>query len=287
MSSGGKSVSEGGHVPQPYTASEPLIKGRATICVVNYRTLEYTRLCLRSIRRFTSYPADVVVVDNGSGDDSTDYLQSLDWITLLSRSCRRDRGGSEAHGRALDLAFSQCRTEFFVTLHSDTIVRRENWLTELIGYFDAETACVGSGKLEMRPLWQQKLRKATDWRMLLRRLRNPSVMQKYAHYNRTICCLYRTEVLWREGLTFIMGNAEGMNPGKQLYFELLKRGYPTVELPSSVMSRYVWHIAHATEAVVIRDYRRRKHTLRKSRWRIAEIMSQPIVQELLRDNTLD
>jgi hypothetical protein len=60
-----------------------------------------------------------------------------------------------------------------------------------------------------------------------------------------------------------------------------------VELPSSVMSRYVWHIAHATEAVVIRDYRRRKHTLRKSRWRIAEIMSQPIVQELLRDNTLD
>ena len=40
-----------------------LIKGKATICIVNYKTQEFTRLCLRSIRKFTKYPYEVIVVD--------------------------------------------------------------------------------------------------------------------------------------------------------------------------------------------------------------------------------
>ena len=47
-----------------------IIKGKATICIVNYKTLELTRLCLRSIRKFTNYPYEVIVVDNDSGDES-------------------------------------------------------------------------------------------------------------------------------------------------------------------------------------------------------------------------
>ena len=269
-------------------SSHALIKDRATICVVNYRTLEYTRLCLRSIRRFTDYPADIVVVDNDSGDESTEYLRSLSWINLLSRSCRRDSGGSEAHSRALDLGFSQCRTEYFVVLHSDTFVRRSGWLSELIGYFDDATACVGSGKLEMRPQWQQTLRKVTDWRMHLRRLRSaPSLSLKYRYYNRTICCIYRTAVLRNEGLCFDTGGRKDLNPGKQLYFDLVDRGYPTVELPSYVMSRYVWHIAHATEAAVIRNPKKRLRTINKSRRRIASIMSDKTIREIMHNDSLD
>jgi len=268
--------------------SDVLVKGKATICVVNYRTHDYTRLCLRSIRRFTDYPAEIVVVDNDSRDESTEYLRSLDWITLINRSRRADRGGSEAHSGALDLALSQCRTEFFVCLHSDTFIHREGWLGELIGYFDEETACVGSGKLEMRPQWQQGLRKVSDWRMHLRRLKgDPSLDVKYRYYNRTICCLYRTGVLRDEELTFGKNAHQGLTPGKQLYFDLIDRGYRTVELPSSVMSRYVWHIAHATEAAVIRDPRRRQRTINKSRRRIAEIMSKQVIRDIINDSSLD
>ncbi len=54
-----------------------LIKGKATICIANYKTLDFIRLCLRSIRKFTSYPYEVVVVDNNSQDESLDYLKSL------------------------------------------------------------------------------------------------------------------------------------------------------------------------------------------------------------------
>ena len=57
-----------------------LAKGKATTCIVNYKTLDFTRLCLRSVRKFTKYPYEVIVVDNDSQDESLERLKSLDWI---------------------------------------------------------------------------------------------------------------------------------------------------------------------------------------------------------------
>ena len=72
-------------------------KGITTICIVNYKTEELTRLCLRSIRKFTEAPYQVVVVDNDSNDSSLEYLRSLDWITLIERPGEVVRSGSWAH----------------------------------------------------------------------------------------------------------------------------------------------------------------------------------------------
>ena len=48
--------------------AQRLTKGKATICVVNYKTPELIKLCLRSIRAFTQYPHEVVVIDNNCPD---------------------------------------------------------------------------------------------------------------------------------------------------------------------------------------------------------------------------
>jgi glycosyltransferase involved in cell wall biosynthesis len=265
-----------------------LIPSRATICVVNYRTLEFTRLCLRSIRKFTPQPYEVIVVDNDSRDASVDYLRSLSWIRLIERRNARDASGGDAHGAALDAALAECRTEFFVSLHSDSFLRRENWLGDLLAHFGPRTACVGSGKLELRPLWQQRLHDAFDFRMHLRRLfRTPDPAGKYRYYNRTICCVYRTEVLRRENLSFLMDRDKGLTAGKKLYFELVDRGYPTVELSPAVMARYVVHLTHATEPVVVKDDIKRNKTVHKIQWRIDRVMNEPWVRDILADDSLD
>ncbi|MHC4679897.1 MAG: glycosyltransferase family 2 protein, partial [Planctomycetota bacterium] len=174
-----------------------LIKGRATICVVNYKTLDFTRLCLRSIRKFTRYPYEVLVVevDNDSRDESLDYLKSLEWIRLIERPAQAgEPGGGFAHAAGLDLGLENCNTEFFVSMHSDTFVRKDDWLRNLIGYFDNDEtiACVGSGKIELIPAWRILLKKATDLRTFKRTLlREPDPAGKYRYYNRTICSLYR------------------------------------------------------------------------------------------------
>ncbi len=281
-----------------------LIKGKATICVVNYKTFDLTRLCLRSIRKFTNYPYEVIVVDNDSHDQSLEYLRSLKWIRLIERSTGNEPSGGYSHAAALDLGLQNCNSEFFISMHSDVIVIKDNWLTELIGYFDeskycasqatsheprvTEIACVGSGKVELMPKWRILLKSATDFRTFKRKLfREPDPVGKHRYYNRTICCFYRTDILRRENLSFLMGRNEGLTSGKKLYFELVDRGYKTVELPDKFMKRYIYHLAHATQVVNAGQFNLRKHTIQKINRLIDKIMSSEQVKQILSDDSLD
>jgi glycosyltransferase involved in cell wall biosynthesis len=268
-----------------------LVKDKATICIVNYKTLDFTRLCLRSIRRFTRYTYEIIVVDNDSQDASVEYLRGLRWIRLIERRADSGRaGGGYAHAAALDLGLQNCNTEFFVAMHSDTIVHKDNWLTDLISCFggDENIVCVGSDKIELTPKWQILLKKVTDWRTFKRKLlREPDPFGKYRYYNRTICCLYRADVLCRERLSFLIDKDKGLAVGQKLYFELVDRGYRTVELSPSVMGRYVIHLAHATQAINPREFSLRKSTIRKYSRRVNKIMSWQTVQNILADDSLD
>ena len=210
---------------------------------------------------------------------------------MIERPAQADHlGGAYAHAAALDLALENCNTEFFVSLHSDAFLRRDNWLSELIGYFrgDPQIACVGSGKIESIAPWRQWLKKAIDVRTLRRRLRRePDLRGIHRHYNRTICCLYRTDVLQREHLSFVMDQAQGLTAGQKLYFELVDRGYQTVELSPSVMNRYLVHLAHATQVWNDEEFNLRRGTVRKCQRLIDKVLADPVFRDVLRDASLD
>lgn len=277
------------------------VKGKATICIINYKTLDFTRLCLRSIRKFTNYPYEVIVVDNNSQDESLEYLKSLKWIRLIEHPPESgELRGSYAEGSALDLGLENCNTEFFISMHSDTFVQKENWLGELIGYFnnDETIACVGSDKIELIPppfcfakamqRGRILLKKATDFRTFKHKiLREPDPLGKFRYHNRTICCLYRTEILRREELSFLMDHNKGLTDGKKLYLELVDRGYGTVELPPATMGRYVIHLAHATQVVNPQEFTLRKRTIKKCNRIIDKVMSSAIMQNIVTDDSLD
>ncbi len=268
-----------------------LIKDKATICIVNYKTPDFIRLCLRSIRKFTKYSYEVIVVDNDSQDESLKYLKSLNWIRLIERRAEANEpGGGYAHSAGLDLGLENCNTEFFISMHSDTFVRKDNWLRDIIYYFngDESIVCVGSGKIELIPKWRILLKKATDFRTLKRKiLREPDPVGKFRYYNRTICSLYRTDILRRERLSFLMDRDKGLTGGKKLYFELVDRGHKTVELPPSVMGRFVYHLAHATQVINSGEFNLRERTKRKINRNIKKIMNSQQVQAIMADSSLD
>jgi glycosyltransferase involved in cell wall biosynthesis len=264
---------------------------KATICVVQYKTLQLTKLCLRSIRKFTNYPYEVIVIDNNSADESLEYLKSLNWINLIERKDPvNDSSGGYAHAAALDMGLQKTNTEFFVTVHSDTIVHKDNWLSELISFFgeDANTACVGSGKIELKSAWRKRLKKANDFRTFKRKLlATPDPIGKHRYYNRTICCFYRTEILKREKLSFLMDREKGLAVGKKLYFELVDRGYKTVELPPKVMGEYIIHLAHATQVINMDEFNLRNRTIRKGRRQLKKVLASDTIQNIISDDSLD
>jgi len=278
-----------------------LTSNKATICVVNYKTLDFTRLCLRSIRKFTDYPYEVIVVDNDSNDESTEYLRSLKWIRLIERQRQTESPrGSFDQASALDLGLANCNTEFFVAMHSDVFIKtpsfanategRPCWLTELISCFnnDPKIACVGSGKIELTPQWQMLVKKLTDFKALGRKLFGTTTQrERLRYYNRAICCLYRTEVLRHEGLSFIMGKDRRLTVGQKLYFELVDRGYKTVELHPSVMGKYIVHLAHATQVINPQEFKLQTKTHHKFNRLVEKVLSSDVIKNILEDDSLD
>jgi len=63
-----------------------------SICIINYNTCELTKRCIQSVLDFTSdLEFEIIVVDNGSQDQSVDVLtdQFSDRILLLKKSINR------------------------------------------------------------------------------------------------------------------------------------------------------------------------------------------------------
>ena len=88
-------------------ADKPVI----TVIVPNYKTLDLTKLCLRSLRKYTDCSRiKVLVVDNDSNDESVEYLRTLDWITLVERKTTGE-SGPVMHAKALDMAMDMVDTE--------------------------------------------------------------------------------------------------------------------------------------------------------------------------------
>ena len=107
---------------------------RATIAVVTYDNLAFTKLCLASILANTDYPNyEVVVIDNGSTDGTPAYLQALADLhphvrVLLNR---QNLGFAPANNQALTAATG----DLLLLLNNDTIVP-PGWLTRLAHHLE-------------------------------------------------------------------------------------------------------------------------------------------------------
>ena len=188
---------------------------------MNHRIETVRTAALRGLSSWpNAAPAEKLlsVAENADGKQRILAIQGI--LRLIERDTSRDPSNNFGHAAALDLGLANCNTEFFVSLHTDTIIHRNGWLTELVGHFVKDIdkiACVGSGKIEMTPKWQILVKQATDFKTFWRRLlQEPDPLGKFRYYNRTICCLYKTNILRRERLTFLMGRDKGLTSGKKL-----------------------------------------------------------------------
>ncbi|TAM87202.1 glycosyltransferase, partial [bacterium] len=48
-----------------------------SLVLLTWNALEYTRITIESVRRFTKLPCELVVVDNGSEAPTVEYLRTL------------------------------------------------------------------------------------------------------------------------------------------------------------------------------------------------------------------
>ena len=224
---------------------------RVTILVPNYKTLLITQICLRLLRKHTDPAlADVIVIDNDSQDTSTEYLRSLEWIKLIERPAEPGETGVHAHSRALDLALAEVKTPYVVSIHTDTFIKRSDWLTFLLSQFDSErVAGVGSWKLESKNWWRRYgIYFEQGWKYLLNRFfgyqgYRPERLDKTAQYLRSHCAIYRMDVIRELSTSFSDGDDTA---GKTMHKKMEAAGYQMKFLSSTRLGHYVDHLNHAT-----------------------------------------
>lgn len=107
---------------------------RASIVVVTLDNLAFNRLCLESVIANTDSPSyEIIVVDNGSQDGTTDYLRSLARRLANVRVVFNERnlGFSAAANQGL----AKATGDVLVLLNNDTVVPR-GWLAGLIRHLE-------------------------------------------------------------------------------------------------------------------------------------------------------
>jgi GT2 family glycosyltransferase len=235
----------------------PSTQPKFSIALVNYKTPEVTAICLDLLKKAIN-PAEVpvYVIDNNSADESLAYLKSLDWIHLIERKAEAPEVGFMAHGRALDLALAQVKTEYLLLMHTDTLIYNPKIIDILLEKITSNQQIAAVGCLEQvnRPIY------ATGWRLLLRSVKYYSRKLKvalgiktreprlfYEVYLKSFCTLWNANIIKQHGMSFAM--VERI-PGYEMQDLLPKLGYEFVAIPPREMFSYLDHIEAGTVSMV-------------------------------------
>lgn len=223
-----------------------------TILIPNYKTPDITKICLRLIRQHTDFNrAEVIVIDNDSDDDSLAYLKTLPWIKLIERKANPNESVGLSHSRALDLALKQVTTPYVLSIHTDTFIKKSDWLDVLISPFskNEKLAGLGSWKLESKSnlemlgyhfeqMWKRFLNKHFGYNGY-----RADRLDINARYLRSHCAIYRMDVIHKLNTSF---SDEGQTAGKTMHQKMVQAGYEMLFLDSAELGIYIDHLNHAT-----------------------------------------
>jgi GT2 family glycosyltransferase len=99
-----------------------------SIVMLSWNAPHYTKLALESIRAHTSVPHEIIIVDNGSREETTAWLRTLRDVRVVFNPSNKGYAGGNNQGLAL------ARGDYVVLLNNDVVVT-EGWLEGLLDPF--------------------------------------------------------------------------------------------------------------------------------------------------------
>jgi GT2 family glycosyltransferase/Flp pilus assembly protein TadD len=116
-----------------FSEAPPVGDELASIMILCCNQMDYTRQCLQSVFRHTREPYELILVDNGSTDETPAYLEDIRnrpgpvRVRVLRNNCNRGYPGG------CNQALAEAHGQYLVFLNNDTLVTA-GWLDGLIGW---------------------------------------------------------------------------------------------------------------------------------------------------------
>ncbi len=102
-----------------------------SIIILAFNQLEYTKLCIESIYRYTIPPFELVLVDNGSTDGTAGYFDSIAGAKVVKN--KTNLGFAKGCNQGIEKA----EGDYILLLNNDTIVT-EHWLDNMLECIESD-----------------------------------------------------------------------------------------------------------------------------------------------------
>ena len=103
-----------------------------SIVTVSFKCPDWIELLVKSVRKFTAVPHELIVVDNDSRDDSLLWLASQEDVRLLALI------HNMGHGAGLDYGIRKARYKYVLVLDADAHLQRLGWDADMIDLYNAD-----------------------------------------------------------------------------------------------------------------------------------------------------
>jgi len=110
---------------------------RTSVLVTNYNYAEYVCDAVRSILKQTLPPNEIIVVDDGSSDDSFDRLRQEFGSEPSVHLIRKDNGGQLS---AFNFAYQMATGDLIFFLDSDDLYK-ETYIEKAVSFYDSQCEC--------------------------------------------------------------------------------------------------------------------------------------------------
>lgn len=180
---------------------------KVSIIIVNWNGKEYLGACLTSVLDQTYPNYDVILVDNGSTDDSIEFV-SEKYPEVKTIKLDKNHGFAKGNNIGIKEALKDEKNEKYIALlNNDTNVDK-NWLSELVKAAETENSKVGiyaSKILKMDKLTIDSTGHVFKFGMIVDRGHNKIDREQYDDKLDVIgacaaACLYKREMLGEIGL---------------------------------------------------------------------------------------
>jgi GT2 family glycosyltransferase len=116
---------------------QQVVSAKVFIIIVNWNGKETLKQCLTLILKYTTNPkSEIIVVDNGSTDQSVDMLQQeFPPVKVLKNTV--NLGFSKANNQGIRYAIAK-GAQYFLLLNNDVLVSGEDWLARMVGLMESD-----------------------------------------------------------------------------------------------------------------------------------------------------
>ena len=110
-------------------------RGLASIIIPCWNQHEFTRQCVRALRQHTRPPWELIVIDNGSTDDTPAYLGGVQDASAVPVTIIRNKS-NRGFPAAINQGLQSARGDYLVLLNNDVVVT-DAWLEQMIALANA------------------------------------------------------------------------------------------------------------------------------------------------------